>query len=154
MMGVFIDTFIVLTMTALVIVATGAYATGKTGSALTQYAFNMHFGKYGVIFIAICMLFFAFTTIIGWYYFAEINVRRLFGDFAVKIYAIIVVGFVVLGSALKVQMVWDASDMFNALMVLPNLIGLLASSAMIIRISKEYDKKHKGELVSEKEKNL
>lgn len=154
MMGVFIDTFIILTMTALVIVATGAYSTGKTGSALTQFAFDLHFGHYGMIFIAICMFFFAFTTIIGWYFFGEINVRRLFGDSAVKIYAAIVVGFVILGSALKVQMVWDASDMFNGLMVLPNLIGLIASSGVIIKLSKEYDELKRGELASEKEKKL
>lgn len=154
MMGVFIDTFIILTMTALVIVATGAYSIEKTGSALTQYAFDLHFGHYGMIFIAICMFFFAFTTIIGWYFFGEINVRRLFGDGAVKIYAVIVVAFVVLGSTLKVQMVWDASDMFNGLMVLPNLIGLLASSGVIIKLSKEYDKIQKGELISEKDKKL
>lgn len=139
MMGVFIDTFIVLTMTALVIVATEAYTTGNTGSALTQYAFNAHFGNFGMMFIAICMLFFAFTTIIGWYFFGEVNVRRLFGEKAVKIYAVLVVLCIVVGSALKVELVWAMSDMLNGLMVLPNLIGLLASSAVILKLSRAYD---------------
>ncbi len=144
MIGVFIDTFIILTMTALVIVATGAYKSDLTGSALSQAAFNSQFGDLGMIFIAICMLFFAFTTIIGWYYFGETNVRRLFGEKAIKFYAVLVVGFVLLGSGLKVDFVWHLSDMLNGLMVLPNLIGLLASSAIIIKLSREFDQNRKS----------
>ncbi len=143
MMGVFIDTFIVLTMTALVIVATGAYKTDLTGAALSQAAFNSKFGNFGMAFIAICMLFFAFTTIVGWYFFGETNVRRLFGEGSVKIYAALVVLCVMVGSALKVDFVWHMSDMLNGLMVLPNLIALLASSAVILKLTKEYDKKQK-----------
>ena len=78
MIGVFIDTFVILTLTALVILSTGALSTGETGSALAQAAFNSSYGSFGNVFIAICMLFFAFTTIIGWYYFGEVNVRHLF----------------------------------------------------------------------------
>ena len=141
MMGVFIDTFVILTLTALVILSTGALSSGLTGSGLAQAAFDSAFGSFGKIFIAICMLFFAFTTIIGWYYFGEVNVRYLFGKKAVKVYAVLVVLFVVVGSVLKVQLVWDMSDMFNGLMVLPNLIGLLASGGVIFALTRDYEKK-------------
>ncbi len=141
MMGVFIDTFVILTLTALVIVSTGVWNNGQTGSVLAQTAFDSVFGSFGQIFIAICMLFFAFTTIVGWYYFGEVNVRHLFGKKAVKIYAVLVVAFVILGSTLKVDLVWNMSDMFNGLMVLPNLIGLLACAMTVYRITKEYDRK-------------
>ncbi len=143
MMGVFIDTFIVLTMTALVIVTTGSRSTGLTGSELAQYAFNTGFGSFGNVFIAFCMLFFAFTTIVGWYYFGEVNVRALFGNKAVKIYAVIVVICVMIGSTLKVDLVWNMSDMFNGLMVLPNLIALIPCAGLVVKLTKEYEAKKK-----------
>ncbi|MGI6094495.1 MAG: alanine/glycine:cation symporter family protein [Lachnospiraceae bacterium] len=139
MIGVFIDTFIVLTMTALVIISSGVAATGANESTLAQDAFNQTFGSFGNIFIAICLLFFAFSTIIGWYFFGETNVKYLFGEKAVKIYAAIVIVFIVLGSALKVQLVWDLSDMFNGLMVIPNLLALLVLNGTVARIAKEDD---------------
>ncbi len=139
MMGVFIDTFIVLTMTALVILSTGALNSGKTGSELAQTAFNAGFGNSGNIFIAVCMLFFAFTTIVGWYYFGEVNVREMFGNKAVKIYSVIVIIFVMIGSVLKVDLVWNLSDMFNGLMVLPNLIALIPSISIVVKLTKEYE---------------
>lgn len=141
MMGVFIDTFIILTLTALVILSTGALSSGLTGSGLAQAAFDSAFGSYGKIFIAICMLFFAFTTIIGWYYFGEVNVRYLFGKKAVIVYAVLVICFVIVGSMLKVDLVWSLSDMFNGLMVLPNLIGLLASGSIVIMLTKKFEQK-------------
>ena len=139
MMGVFIDTFVILTLTALVILSTGALSSGETGSALAQVAFDSAFGSFGKIFIAICMLFFAFTTIIGWYYFGEVNVRSLLGQKAVKIYAFLVVVCVLVGSTLKVDLVWNMSDMFNGLMVIPNLIAILASVKIVKRLSKEHE---------------
>ncbi len=137
MMGVFIDTFIILTLTALVILSTGALDSGLTGSGLAQYAFNTAFGDFGNAFIAICMLFFAFTTIIGWYFFGEVNVKALFGKKATKVYAVLVIIFVVIGSTLKVDLVWTMADMFNGLMVLPNLIALLAGSGIVIRLARD-----------------
>lgn len=139
MIGVFIDTFVILTLTALVIISSGAIPTGKTGSSLAQEAFSRAFGSFGNIFIAVCMLFFAFSTIIGWYFFGETNVKALFGKKAVKIYAAIVVVFVVIGSFQKVDMVWLLSDFFNGIMVLPNLIGVLALTGVIVKISKGLD---------------
>ncbi len=137
MVGVFIDTFIILTLTALVILTSGALSTGATGSALAQTAFNQAFGQFGSVFIAICMLFFAFSTIIGWYFFGEVNVKALFGKKAVKIYAALVVVCVILGSSLKVDLVWNLSDLFNGLMVFPNLIALIALSGVVAKMSHE-----------------
>ena len=139
MMGVFIDTFVVLTLTALVIISSGMLqpANGPLqGTALAQAAFNAAFGSFGNAFVAICMLFFAFSTIIGWYFFGEVNVKALFGKGAAKLYAVIVVVFIVVGSTLKVDLVWSLSDMFNGLMVLPNLIGLLALSGLVVKITR------------------
>ena len=136
MMGVFIDTFVVLTCTALVIVITGVWNSGSTGTELAQIAFDTVFGSLGNIYIAICLFFFAFSTIIGWYFFGEANVKALFGARYVNIYAAIVVLFIVLGSGLKVNLVWNMSDMFNGLMVLPNLVGLLALSGVVVAIAR------------------
>lgn len=138
MMGVFFDTFIILTLTALVVISSGMLgtidpATGEaaTASVLAQMAFNKTFGSFGNIFIAVCMLFFAFSTIVGWYFFGETNVRALLGNGATKVYAFIVVGCIIVGSTLKVQLVWDMSDMFNGLMVIPNLLALLVLSGVV-----------------------
>ena len=139
MMGVFIDTFIVLTLTALVILSSGLLQPVNgplQGTALAQASFNAAFGSFGNAFVAICMLFFAFSTIIGWYFFGEVNVKALFGKRAAKVYAVIVVLFIVIGSVQKVDLVWNLSDMFNGLMVLPNLIGLLALSGLVVKISR------------------
>jgi len=139
MIGVFIDTFIVLTFTALVIISTGVWSSGLTGAALAQSAFCTVFGEFGNVFIAICMLFFAFSTIIGWYFFGETNVKYLLGQKYVKVYSVIVCLFIAVGSCLKVDLVWNLTDMFNGLMVLPNLLALLALSKAVSTVSKEKD---------------
>ena len=136
MIGVFIDTFIVLTLTALVILTSGMLSTGETATTLAQLASNQAFGSFGNAFVAICMLFFAFSTIIGWYFFGEVNVRALFGKKAIPVYSLLVLAFVLVGSALQVDLVWSLSDLFNGLMVLPNLIGLLALSGLVVRMTK------------------
>lgn len=134
MIGVFIDTFVILNLTALVIITTGSRTTGLTGAQLSQYAFSTLYGKFGEIFIAICMLFFAFSTIIGWYFFGEANIRYLFGAKAVKIYSIIVCICVALGSLQEVELVWNMADCFNSMMVIPNAIALVALSLSLIHI--------------------
>ncbi|MDD2967361.1 MAG: sodium:alanine symporter family protein [Desulfovibrionaceae bacterium] len=142
-MGVFVDTFIVLNMTAFVIFVTGAIGTDPnavpTGIALTQKAFMLGLGEHGSMFVAVCLLFFAFSTIISWCFFAEQNVKYLLGSKAVRYYRIIVIHFVVLGSVLKVNLVWELADLFNGLMVLPNLIALVALCKMVSLALKEYD---------------
>ena len=152
MIGVFFDTFIVVTLTALVILSSDILQTKiypldtvsaipetLKGVGLPQAAFSNGFGFFGVVFVAVCLLFFAFTTIIGWYFFGEQNVKYLFGEKAVKVYAVLVVGFILLGSVLKVDLVWDLADCFNGLMVIPNLLGILALSGIVGGLFKEYN---------------
>lgn len=149
MMGVFIDTFVILNLTALVIITTRSVTPDGSliGTALTQAGFSSVFGKFGEIFIAICMFFFAFSTIIGWYFFGEANIKYLFGAKAVKVYAILVCVCIVLGTFGKVQLIWDMSDCFNGLMVIPNLIGLLGLSKVVSEVHNDYQKNFKTKKV-------
>ena len=153
MMGVFIDTFVILTLTALVIITTRSVTPDGSiiGTALTQAGFSSVFGKFGDIFIAICMFFFAFSTIIGWYFFGEANIKYLFGPKAVKIYVILVAVCVFLGTLGEVSIVWTMSDMFNGLMVIPNLIGLLGLTHIVKSVHKDYLNINGG--ISSKKKN-
>ena len=141
MISVFIDTFIVLNLTVFSVLTTGAMDSGKGGIALTQEAFMRGFGSFGDIFVAICLLFFAFSTVLSWHFFGQINVQYLFGKKAVKVYSIIVVAFIIVGSTLKVDLVWELADFFNGLMVIPNAMALLALSGVVVGISKKYGKK-------------
>ena len=136
-LGVFIDTFVVLTLTGLVLITSGLIPEGLTGTALTQAAFSQAFGGFGPVFIAICMFFFAFSTIIGWYFFGQSNFKALFGEKALPVYSVIVVVFILLGSTLKVDLVWAMADFFNGLMAVPNLLALLALSGVVVAIDKE-----------------
>ncbi len=136
-LGVFIDTFVVLTLTGLVLITSGLIPEGLTGTALTQAAFSQAFGGFGPVFIAICMFFFAFSTIIGWYFFGQSNFKALFGEKALPIYSAIVVVFILVGSTLKVDLVWAMADFFNGLMAVPNLLALLALSGVVVAIDKE-----------------
>ena len=143
MTGVFIDTFIVLNLTALVILTTKSIPTGKTGAELSQYAFSTLYGKGGDIFVAICMFFFAFSTIIGWYFFGQANIKYLFGPKAVKIYSVVAAACVFLGSLAEVDLVWNMADCFNSLMVVPNILALFALSKVISQVHEDYFKNFK-----------
>lgn len=139
MLGVFIDTFVVLTLTALVIITSGLHGSEDfTGIVLTQSAFASSLGPFGNIFIAVCLLFFAFSTIIGWYFFGEINIKFLFGEKAVKVYAVLVCACVAFGPLLDVTQVWSLADMCNGLIVIPNLLALLALSGSISAAYRKY----------------
>ena len=141
MISVFIDTFIILSITAVTIICTGVLNCGKTGIALTQTAFTTGFGSFGDIFIAICLFFFAFSTIISWHFFGMVNVKYLFGKKAVKLYSVIVVICIVIGSALKVDLVWEMADFFNGIMVIPNVLALVALGAVVKKIFVDNDRK-------------
>ena len=134
--GVFVDTFVILTLTALVLITSGLIPEGMTGTALTQAAFSLTFGSFGKVFIAICMLFFAFSTILGWYFFGQVNFNALFGSKYTKVYSLIVVLFILIGSSLKVDLVWALADFFNGLMAVPNLLALLALSGVVAGIAR------------------
>ena len=136
-LGVFVDTFVVLTLTGLVLITSGLIPQGMTGTALTQAAFSQAFGGFGPIFIAVCMFFFAFSTIIGWYFFGQTNFKALFGEKLLPVYSIIVVAFILVGSTLKVDLVWALADLFNGLMAVPNLLALLALAGVVVAIDRK-----------------
>ena len=154
MIGVFIDTFIVLTLNALVIISTlytkdGPLAGGYIGSVtetigkanLAQTAFGTVFGaKFGAIFVAICLFFFAFSTVLSWNLFGKINATYLFGKKNAKkctvIYTVIALVFVFIGTLASNDLVWELTDMFNYLMVLPNAIALFALTRMVVDCAK------------------
>ena len=146
MVGLFFDTFVVLTMTALVVISTlyagdGVLASGAAdGIAKTnmaQLAFGMIFGdKFGPLFVAICLFFFAFSTVLSWNLFGKINVEYLFGKKAVPVYSVLALGFIFLGSCLSNDLVWELTDMFNQLMVIPNVIALIALSSLVAAAAK------------------
>lgn len=146
MIGLFFDTFVVLTMTSLVVISTlyagdGVLASGAAdGIAKTnmaQLAFGMIFGdKFGPLFVAICLFFFAFSTVLSWNLFGKINVEYLFGKKAVPVYSVLALGFIFLGSCLSNDLVWELTDMFNQLMVIPNVIALIALSSLVAAAAK------------------
>lgn len=133
---VFIDTFVILTLSALVILIADGKADG-TGISLTQQAFYAVLGHFGVIFVAVALFFFAFSTIIGWYFFGEANVKYLFGKKALNIYRILVMICIIAGSRQKVDLVWELADMFNGLMVIPNLIALIGLHKLVVEVTKK-----------------
>ncbi len=144
MIGVFIDTFVVLTLNALVIISTmytsdGMLANGTIPEAigkanLAQTAFGTVFGEgFGAVFVAVCLFFFAFSTILSWNLFGKINMTYLFGKKSNVVYTIIALIFIFLGTLTSSDLVWELSDMFNQLMVLPNVIALFALTALVIK---------------------
>ena len=154
MVGVFIDTFIVLTLNALVIISTlyagnGPLANGYVGEAantlkntnLAQVAFGVVYGdKAGAVFVAICLFFFAFSTILGWNLFAKINVTYLFGKKAQRPFMLVALVFIFLGTIGESDLVWACSDMFNQLMVIPNAIALFALTGVVTKMRGDRDK--------------
>ena len=143
MVGVFIDTFIVLTLNALVIICTlyteggiladGVIPEGVNKTNLAQLAFGSVLGEnVGAMFVAVCLFFFAFSTVLSWNLFGKINVIYLFGKKAAKVYAVIALVFLYLGTVMSNDLVWELTDMFNNLMVLPNAIALFALTGMVL----------------------
>ena len=133
----FIDTIVVCTMTGLVIIMTGAWNSGDTGAELTSMAFRAGFTG-GAYIVTIGLILFAYSTILGWSYYGEKSIEYLFGEVAIKPYRYVFILFVGVGAVAKLDFVWSLSDTFNGLMAIPNLIGLLALSPVIARITREY----------------
>ncbi len=160
MISVFIDTFIVLTMTALVVISTlycngtitpesydalAAAGSGFSSANMAQLAFSQTFAKLfgesaggiiGYAFVAVSLFFFAFSTIISWNYFGKVNFQHLFGKRATLVYSIIAVAFIFIGSLLQNDLVWALTDLFNNLMVIPNVIALFALGGMVVSLTK------------------
>jgi amino acid carrier protein len=139
MAGVFVDTVLICTSTAFVIMLTGSFQNLSLKSvAITQEGFEIAFGNGGIIFLAISLIFFAFTTIIGWYMFAEMNIKFMFGKKGILSYRALVVLFVFLGCLFAADMVWELADTFNGLMVIPNLIGIIFLAPQVKKIYKNF----------------
>lgn len=136
MAGVIVDTLVICSVTALIVLVSGAHGHGLDSVAVTQKAFELAFGEIGVKFLAVSLLFFAFTTIVGWYMFGEMNIIYLFGQRAVKYYRIVVLLAVVTGSYFGSDLVWELADFFNGVMVIPNMIALLFLAP---KVKKTYD---------------
>ena len=155
MIGVFIDTFVVLTLNALVIISTlytadgplaecgaAAASTTLTKANLAQTAFGTVFGeKFGAMFVAVCLFFFAFSTVLSWNLFGKINANYLFGKKNPRrctvVYSLIALVFVFIGTLASNDLVWELTDMFNNLMVIPNAIALFALTGMVVAMCKE-----------------
>ncbi len=147
MIGVFIDTFVVLTLNALVIISTlytadGPLASGYVGDItgvlgkanLAQTAFGVVFGESaGNMFVAVCLFFFAFSTILSWNLFGKINVAYLFGKKSTVVYTVLALVFIFLGTMMSNDLVWELSDMFNNLMVIPNAVALFALTSLVVK---------------------
>ena len=136
--GVFI-TVLICSISAFVVLSTGALDGHTTGVKLTQKAFTAGFGSMGNAYVAVVLMFFSFSTIIGWYFFGEQNIKYLFGRKGIMPYRVIVMGFIVLGSTLKVTLVWELADLFNGLMVVPNLIALIGLSKLVSIALNDYE---------------
>ena len=151
MIGVFVDTMLVCTATSVVVIATKTYQIDSLQSVMiTMEAFKIAFGKVGSSFLAISLTFFAFTTLVGWYYFGESNIKFLFKKkVCLRIYQFLVLLFIILGSVLKIELVWEMADMFNGLMVIPNIIGLFILLKEVKKIYRDFDiRNNNGEILS------
>lgn len=146
---VFADTIVVCSLTALTVLTsglvdldTGAVISDAEGSALVGEAFAKVFGTAGPAFIAIAILLFAFSTVLGWSHYGSKAFEYLFGSGAIIVYRIIFIVFILGGATMSLDLAWDLSDTFNGLMAIPNLIGVLALSPVVCRITKNYVDRH------------
>ncbi|MEA4933715.1 MAG: sodium:alanine symporter family protein [Lawsonibacter sp.] len=147
MIGVFMDTFVVLTLNALVVISTlytrdgilytGAIPEGINKANLAQTAFGTVFGEsFGATFVAVCLFFFAFSTVLSWNLFGKINVTYLFGKKAAAGYSVIALAIIFIGTLMSNDLVWELTDFFNNLMVIPNAIALFALTGVVKQIAK------------------
>jgi len=135
----FIDTLVVCTMTGLAILATGVWTSGETGAQLTTMAFSRALpGEQGGIIVTLGLILFAFSTILGWCYYGEKSIEYIFGEKAVVPYRIVYCLFVAVGAMVKLKLVWLLADMMNALMAIPNLIGLLGLAGKVVDETNQY----------------
>ena len=155
---VFADTIIVCTLTALTILTSGAVdlttgqlteAAAEVGSnSLMSYAFSQTFGKAGAWFIALAILLFAYSTVLGWSHYGSTACEYLFGTKSVTVYRVVFVLIVLAGSVIEAQLAWDISDTFNGMMMIPNLIGVLVLSPVVMKCTKNYvDRRLKGKKI-------
>ena len=137
MLGTFIDTIIVCTMTGLVIITSGMWTSGETGAALTSAGFASAL-PVGAEIVTLALAVFAFTTVLGWSYYGERSVQYLLGEKAIWPYRILWVLALPVGAQFDLGLIWLIADTLNAMMAIPNLIGLLILGPVIFAKTKEY----------------
>jgi alanine or glycine:cation symporter, AGCS family len=136
---VFVDTLLICTVTGLVILVTDSWTTGATGAALSVHAFETGLpGTWGDVVVTGGLVLFAFSTVIGWSYYGETGVVYLFGAKAAMPYRIAWLAFIYLGAVGSLHLIWDVADTLNGLMAIPNLIGVLFSIPLLLRLQKEF----------------
>jgi len=138
MLGTFIDTLVICTLTGLVIVVSGTWTDGATGAALTSSAFDTMLPGIGRYIVSLGLALFAFTTLLGWSFYGEKCTEFLFGTRAIMPFRLLWIGVIPLGATRELDLVWLIADTLNALMALPNLIALLLLSPVVFRLSREY----------------
>ncbi len=151
MMGPFIDTIIVCSMTGLVIIVTGSYIDRPeelVGAALTAAAFASDLGEGGAVVVGIGLTLFAFSTIIAWSYYGDRSAKFLFGEKAVMPYRVIYTLAVIIGAAVPLQLVWNIADITNLLMALPNLLSLILLAGLVRKLQKKYFVAYRSEGLS------
>ncbi|MDR2523138.1 MAG: alanine:cation symporter family protein [Synergistaceae bacterium] len=147
MMGVFVDTILICTATAAIILLSGEIGSGKTGIELTQLALRASIGEIGPTLITIALAFFAWTSILGNYYYGESNLGYIFpgfGGMALLIFRFIVLGMLLFGALSDVPLVWEMADFFNGIMALVNLVAILLLSGVACKVYSDYVKRHKA----------
>ena len=135
---VFMDTIVVCSITALSIVVTGVWQTGETGAALTTAAFNEGLPGPGGIIVAVGVLLFAYSTILSWEYYGERCAEYLFGSKAIMPYRVIWIPFILIGAIGGLVTIWDIADTLNGLMAIPNLVGLLGRSPVVVSLTRNF----------------
>ena len=138
MLGTFIETLIVCSITGLVIVVSGAWTSGETGAALSSMAFDMGLNGYGHLIVTFGLVVFAFTTVLGWSVYGEKCTEYLFGVKAITPFRVLWVIAIPIGATRDLDFVWLLADTLNALMALPNLVALLLLSPVVFRLTRDY----------------
>ncbi len=145
MLGTFIDTIIICTITGLVIVASGVWETGESGASLTAAAFNSGLPVIGQYVVTLGLAVFAFTTIIGWSFYGERCTEYLFGLKAVPVFRVIWVLAIPIGATQELNLAWLIADTLNAMMALPNLIALILLSPVVFKLTRDYVQREKSD---------
>ena len=145
MMGTFIDTLVICTMTALAIMVTGVWASGESGAALSAAAFETAMPGVGEEILALLLAVFAFTTILGWAFYGEKCWEYLFGSKVEKPFRILWTISVFVGTVVSLDFAWLLADTLNALMAIPNLISLLVLTPVVLMLTREYMAKHRND---------
>jgi AGCS family alanine or glycine:cation symporter len=142
MNGPFFDTLVICTLTALVILTTGVWKTGVSGSELTTMAFNSAVPHLGKLAVTLSLLFFSFSSVIGWSYYGDRGIAYLWGGKATRSYKVMFCLLLPLGAVLKLELIWAVCDIANALMAIPNLVAVLLLSPVVFRLTQDYFRRY------------